>query len=189
MNFPQLRMESQMALIQMNSSYEKLHMKQPHAELSIEQPKAHIKIDSKPATLTIDQSKAWEDMNLLNVLKSIQKYASSGKAAVSEGTARRAREGNEMMRIEQEGTPIISQAKRHSERPEKTLGIDFIPSSFSVRTTYHPGQLNIDAAIKKPIIHAKANRPDIQYVPGQVTTSMKQLASLKIDVIESGHNL
>src|SRR5699024_684944 len=100
-----------MARIQMNSSDAKLQMKQPHAELSIEQPKAHIKIDSKPATLTIDQSKAWEDMNLLNVLKSIQKYASRGKAAVSEGTARRASEGNEMMRIEQEGTPIISQAK------------------------------------------------------------------------------
>lgn len=183
MNFPELRMESQMARIQLNSRDGQLQMKQPQAELSIEQPKADIKINSKPATLTIDQSRAWEDMNLLNVLKSIQRYASAGKAAAAEGTSRRAIEGNEMMRIEKEGTPLISQAKLHSERPEKSLGIEFIPSNFAVRTTYHPGELNIHADVRKPVIHARKQNPEIHYVPGKVETSMEQMASLKIDII------
>lgn len=183
LRLPQVRMESQMAKIQIQSTPGKQEITQPKATVEIEQPKAELNINSKPAKLHIDQSQAWEDMNLLNVFKSSARFAAEGMSGVKEGIARRAEEGMAMMKIENQGTPLIDQAIQHSERPEKSLGIQFIPSHFSVKTQYEPGELNIDFKINKPRIQAQTHRPEINYTPGDVETSLKQAASLNIDYI------
>lgn len=169
-----------MAQIQIKQTDATQKISQPRAELTIRQPEAEITMRTVPGKLTIDQSQAWEDMNLLSIVRSNEKYASDGKKAVLEGIARRARQGNELMEIEKGGNPIPRQAVQNAYEAMKQPGIKFIPSHFSVKTDYRPSELNIDVKINKPIIEAAVRKPEIAFVPGKVETSLRQRQELEI---------
>ncbi len=176
-------MQSQMAKIQIQQTPARQEIRQPKADLSIQQPAAQMTMKTTPSKLMIDQTKAWEDMNLMHIFKRNDRYAQEGLAAVKEGMARRAQQGTALMKIENGGNPIITQAKTNSEEPLKSLGLTFIPSAFSVKTSYQPSQLDISVKANEPIIEAKSNKPEISYIPGKVETGLKQLPSLEIDFV------
>lgn len=78
--------------------------------------------------------------------KSIAKNAQAGEQAAAQGTARRARQGNALMRIENSADPIKAQAMENAFSEQKRLGITFIPSTFAVKTSYEPADLDIRGA-------------------------------------------
>ncbi|MFZ3576906.1 DUF6470 family protein [Virgibacillus sp. DJP39] len=181
MQLPQIRMQSQMAqinILQTNASQE---IQQPKASLSIEQPKAKVTIQTTPSKLQIDQTRAWEDMNLMHIFKRIEKYANEGIQGAHEGTARRVQQGDALMRIENKGNPISSQAVQNGFDHMKKLGIKFIPSMFAVKIDYQPSRLSIDVKVNKPIIRAEAHQPNYQFTPGNVEIGIRNYQSLKID--------
>ncbi|RDW16518.1 hypothetical protein CWR48_15850 [Oceanobacillus arenosus] len=180
MQLPQIRMHSQLAEIQIHTTNAKQHIEQPKADLTIQQPQASLSIQTTPAKLDIDQSKAWEDMNLMSILKRNEQHSQEGMKAVAQGTARRASEGTELMKIENGGNPLISQAVRNSHDQMKSLGIKFIPSTFAVKFNYQPAEVHTDVKVNHPIIEATVNKPRITYQPGTVETSLKQKQDLQI---------
>ncbi|AXI10017.1 hypothetical protein CUC15_14250 [Oceanobacillus zhaokaii] len=180
MQLPQIRMQSQLAQIQIHTTSAKQQIKQPKADLIIHQPQAQLSIKTTPGKLDIDQSKAWEDMDLMSILKRNDRHAQEGMRAVAQGTARKASEGTELMKIENGGTPLISQAVRNGHDQMKSLGIKFIPSAFAVKFNYQPAKVHIDAETNQPTIQAIPNRPIINYQPGSVETSLKQREDLQI---------
>jgi len=179
----QLRMTSQMATIRMKQIQGKQHIEQPQAILHMKQLKAELKVHTTPSKLSIDQSKAWEDMNLMSIAKRITVFGQSGLQAAQEGAGRRAKEGRELMEIENEASPIIEQAARNAHPRQKPLGIDFIPSPFSVQTTYRPSEVNIDVIRHEPSIRADVNKPIHHYERGDVIIDMDKYADLQIDVV------
>ncbi|WP_047984506.1 DUF6470 family protein [Ornithinibacillus californiensis] len=183
MELPQIRIQSQMAKISVSTQSAKQEIRQPKADLSIQQPHAEITMRTTPSKLTIDQTQAWEAMNLKSAKRSIEEFAQQGKQFVSEGTARRASQGTELMKIENKGNPIASQAIQNGHKPQKALGIKFIPSAFAVKINYQPSELTIDAKPNKPIIEARANKPEINYIPGSVDISLGQHQNLEIDFV------
>ncbi|RKQ35576.1 DUF6470 family protein [Oceanobacillus halophilus] len=183
MEFPQIRMQSQLAKIQMNQSDAKLEIKQPKADLSIQQPPAEVSIQTVPGKLQMDQTKAWEDMNLKHIFRLNTEFAQEGIKKAQEGTARRAREGTEIMRIENGGSPIPRQAVSHAFSKMKSIGIQFIPSHFSVQTNYQPADVQINIKTNEPIIEATTNKPIIHYSPGSLQTSLMQKAELDIEFV------
>jgi len=183
MQFPQIRIHSQPAQIQIEQTDAKLQIRQPNAELSIQQPPAEVSIRTTPSKLQIDQTKAWEDMNLMHIFKRNKEFAEEGKKRVLEGVARRARQGRELMEIENGGNPIVSQAKDNSQDKMKNLGITFIPSPFAVQTTYEPAKVEIEAKRNEPIIEVKTHQPVMEYSPGNVETFLKQQPELEIEFI------
>lgn len=183
MQFPQIRMESQMAKISIQQSQGMQEIRQPKADLSIEQPKAEISIRTNPSKLTIDQTQAWEDMNIMSPLRRTEKLAQEGYQGFLEGTERRARQGTELMRIENKGDPLIGQAIENGYGGMKTLGITFIPSPFSVKMNYEPADVQIDVQTNKPVINATIRKPEHDYSRSQVEIQMKQYEHLEIDFI------
>ncbi|WP_156288315.1 DUF6470 family protein [Oceanobacillus salinisoli] len=183
MEFPQIRMQSQFAQIQINQKEAKQEIKQPKADLSIQQPPAEVSIRTIPGKLQIDQTRAWEDMNLKHISKLNKEFAAQGLSKAQEGTARRAREGTELMRIENGGNPLVSQAVANAYDDMKGLGITFIPSHFSVQIDYQPADVQIDVKANKPIIEATPNKPLMNYQPGSVETTLKQKAELEIEFV------
>lgn len=183
MQLPELRMSSQMAQINIDQKKGEQEIEQPNATLHISQPEAELDIETNPPKLEIDQSKAWEDMNLLSVSKSIEAHSEAGKNGVLEGTGRRAREGDELMQIEKDGSPIAEQAMRNAYSSQKQLGIEFIPSPFAVETIYESGEATIKVTRHEPVIDAKANQTIHRYEQGDVTTGMEQYPELQIDVV------
>ncbi|WP_163970548.1 DUF6470 family protein [Oceanobacillus halotolerans] len=183
MQFPQIRMQSQMAQIAIKQTGGVQTIRQPQAEQTIQQPKADISMKTRPSKLTIDQTKAWEDMGLMHISKRIETFANEGKQGLKEGIARKVRQGDELMKIENGGNPLARQAAENGHDGMKSLGIDFIPSHFSVKTTYEPSEVDITVNPNPPIIQATPNKPIMEYQPGSVETSMKQYPSLEIDVV------
>ncbi|GCD81146.1 DUF6470 family protein [Parageobacillus thermoglucosidasius] len=182
MNFPQIQIRTTKAILGLHIEKPIQHIEQPKADLSIEQKPATLTIDSKPARLTIDQSKAWRDMELLNPFDSTRKFAEEGRESLLEGIARRAQEGDQLMKIENGGNAIAAIAAEKGFHPYKQLGIKFIPSVHSVDIGYQPGYLDIKVDANKPIIEANVNRPIHEYKPGNVSAYMIQYPSIKIDV-------
>jgi Family of unknown function (DUF6470) len=183
MNLPQIRLESTIAKIAIETTPPVQEIEQPPTELDLQQPPAEIKIETTPAKLTIDQTKAWEDMDLKHIFRRIEEFAQQGYEDWLEGMARVSRQGDELMRIEDEGNPIAEQAKENSEDPMYEFNIGWVPSHFSVKTNFEPAKVHIDVKVNKPINHTKINKPIINYTPGKVTTELVQRNSLKIDFV------
>lgn len=183
MKLPQIRMESQLAKIGMNQRMSKLHIKQNPAILTIEQAKASLTMETSPSKLTIDQSQAWEQMNLKSTAKCIAENAEKGINSVAEGMARRAEQGDELMKIEAGGNPIVSQAYTNGHKASKRLGIKFIPEPFSVKIHYEPSDLHIEVETKRPIIYVEVGKPEITFERGQANIYIEQYEQLHIDFV------
>ncbi|WP_077601929.1 DUF6470 family protein [Oceanobacillus sojae] len=185
MEIPQIRIHSQPAKIQIHTEPAQLHISQPPGDLTIRQPAAEISMHTRPGRLNIDQSQAWEDMNLLRPKKSIAKNAQAGQQAAQQGAARRARQGNALMRIENNSDPIKTQALENGFTQQKRLGLTFIPSTFAVKTSYEPAELDIQVRTNQPIIEGRVNKPIMQYKAGRIETSLAQRPELTIEVVNT----
>ncbi|MFD1416980.1 DUF6470 family protein [Oceanobacillus jeddahense] len=185
MEIPQIRMHSQQAKIQIQTEPAQLHISQPPGDLTIRQPNAEISMHTRQGKLTIDQSQAWEDMDLLSAKKSIARNAQAGEQAAMQGIARRARQGNAFMRIENRTDPIKTQAIENAFSEQKRLGLAFIPSTFAVKTSYEPAELDIQVQTHQPIIEGSVNSPIMQYTPGSLETSLAQRPELTIEVVNT----
>lgn len=183
MNFPQIRMQSTFAQLDINTQNARLEIEQPPAELSIEQPKAEMEVEKIPSRLTIDQSRARADVDLKSAPERIAEAAQEGHQDVLQGIARRTQEGEEMMKIENGGHAIAELAKQHKVLPEHEFALGWIPSVGSVRMDYDPGRLDIHWRVNKPVIQSRTHQPVINYFPGKVDFSMKQYPSLNIDFV------
>ncbi|WP_443256239.1 DUF6470 family protein [Virgibacillus sp. L01] len=176
-------MESQMARIQIQQTAGKQEIQQPRAQISIQQPEAEVSMKTTRSKLSIDQTQAWEDMGLMHVSKRIEKFANDGLQGLLEGIARRVQQGAELMKIENNGNPIVRQATTNAHDQIKQLGIKFIPSHSAVKIDYQPSEVQIDTKINQPVIDNNPQQPMINYQPGEVSTSMQQYQDLQIDFI------
>lgn len=183
MNFPHLRMESIYGQLGLTSEKPVQEIEQLPAEMVITQPRAQMNIERAPGKLTIDQTQAWEDMDLKHIFKRIEEAAQNGYQDWLSGMARRSHEGDDLMRIENGGNPIVEHAKINSESPFYEFNIGFVPSHFSVKINYQPVDLNVSWETYKPEIDVKINKPRHDYTPGVIRGEMKEWPSLKIEVI------
>lgn len=175
-------MESRFARIKIEQNHAMLEIEQDHPKIHIEQPHAEVSIRTKPGKLTIDQTKAFEDMNLMSIIKRNDKHAEESLEKFNEGVQRIAREGRELMQIEKGGKTIAEQAKRRVNPPMKRLGIRFIPSRFSVKMSYEPATVDINVTPQKPRFQAELHPPKFTYYPGHVKIRLAEKNELNITV-------
>lgn len=156
-------------------------IKQPKAEMSIEQPNAQLNISVTPSRLSIDQSKAWRDMDLKNIFERTREFAENGYQDFLEGLARMAQQGDELMKIENKGNPIASQAKENSKSKVFEFNYGTLPKTpFRVELDYKPAKVNIEWKQNEPIINVTQRNPEYAYNPGGVDIYLRQLNSLSI---------
>lgn len=174
------------AKVDLNISKPQQYIKQTHAKQTIEQPAATLQISQKDAKLLVDSSQAYRDLGLLTTKESIEQAAQKGKAAVMQGIARKAQEGNRMMDISKsEGrSTLASIARSHDGIDYKKLGIAWKPSVGSVKITYQAGDLNIQIQQNKPKIDVQLGDVTHNYTPGKVTGSLLQRESVETSVIK-----
>ncbi len=103
MNLPHLEIRQTAARIGMNITRPQIEQKQTPASLSIEQPRGELSIETVAARLEIDSTQAWIEMGRVPALESVRQYATYGRQKGQEAVAKRASEGDQLMRIEQGG--------------------------------------------------------------------------------------
>lgn len=157
MRLPQIRIDQQFARIGINMKDAEVQLSQPQATLSIEQPQADVSINTRPSRLTIDQSQAFHDLGQYPAKEAIRLSAEEGKQQAVEGSRRRRREGDQLMKIEHGGNPIKEQAKHRMPRNYRSFNIGFIPSYDSVKINYEPAEVDVTIQANKPIIESHVN--------------------------------
>lgn len=170
--------------VDIHSTQAKLQMSSTDTKVNIEQPAAILEMHSEPAKINVDSSQAWRDMGLLTTKESIEQAAQKGMQAVKEGTARRAREGNQMMNIAsgQNSIPAIAKGKLNIHPVQS--GIKWIPSEDAVKLSYVPGKLDIHITPQQPKFDVKIGDVTGQYTPGNVIGTTVQKASVETNVIK-----
>jgi hypothetical protein len=183
MNMPQIRLESTFAQIGLHTEKPIQKIEQPKAVQTIEQPKAQLSIETVPSRLTIDQIEAWAQLGFKPIPWLVEETANYGKQQSMEGIARRVRQGDELMKIENKTNPIPIQAEENGHKPEAQFNIGFIPSYGSVKIHYQPAEVHVKITPQKPIIDVQIRKPIHEYTPGKVHVYLEQQNMLKIDFV------
>ncbi|GEM04733.1 hypothetical protein HMI01_17210 [Halolactibacillus miurensis] len=174
MNIPQLRIDQQFARIGIETNNATVDIDQGPAKLDIQQPAADINIRTKPSKLTIDQSQAFADLGQYPIGEAIRREANEGLQKVREGSQRRRRQGDMMMKIENGGDPLKLIAKQNTPREVRPFNIGFIPSYDSVKIDYQPAEVEVNNQANKPIINAKQTPVLQSYQRGNVDVYLQQ---------------
>ncbi|MDF2065826.1 DUF6470 family protein [Bacillus sp. Cr_A10] len=183
MRIPQIQIQTTKGQLGLNIEKPSQHIEQPKADLQIRQPAAEVSIRTTDGQLHIDSSQARRDLGLIAPLEFSRNYAQKGRQAVLSGIARRAREGEQLASIENGGNAIQAIAASKVIPQKKALGIKFVPSIGSVKTTYTPASIDINVQTNKAQISATVNKPIHNYTQGKVSGYMMQYPSIEIDVI------
>lgn len=183
MKVPQIRMEAGWAQIGMETTRGHQQIRQPKADFSIEQPAAEMSIRSPKGRLTIDQTRAFEEANLMSTRRNIEIYGRESIQRAKTGTARRAQQGTQLMKIENQSNPLIDQAKINGFNQQKEVSLKYMPSPMSVNIKYTPQPVQIDAQQRDPVIQAIRRYPEHTYVRGDLDIYMRQYNYLEIDFV------
>jgi len=181
LNIPQLQVTTTKAQLGLTTQQPTQQIEQPKATLDIQQPKAEMTINTTKSRLSIDTTQARADMDLKSSARRTEEVAQYAQSEVSNGIARRAQDGSELMRIENGGNPIQTFAERAFRQPYSSLNVKFIPSYGSVKVSFEPGSVDIRVEPQKVINNSTANKPIHTYTPGKVTTELLQKPSIQID--------
>lgn len=182
MNIPQIQIETTRGILGLQVTKPFQEIEQPRAVLTQQQPAAILEISTTRSQLSVDTTEARADVDLKSVRRRIEENAQYGKQKVSEGTARRAQEGQQLLRIENRGNVIADLAKQNATPPPAQLGIRFVGGYSKVQVSFQPGTTNIQVTPQKPINEVQINKPIHNYAPGKVTGVMEQYPSIQIDV-------
>ncbi|MFY3791554.1 DUF6470 family protein [Ureibacillus sp. MALMAid1270] len=181
MNIPKLQIQTTDAKIGLNIRQPVQRIEQLKAELDLQQPNAKLSVETTKSKLSIDAFEARESMGYKNTRSRTAEIAQQSIQEGLEGIARRALEGNDLMRIENGGNPIVQHAKSRGRQLYSSLNIKFIPQAGSVEVNYEPSKVDINIEPQKVINNTKINKPIHQYTPGSVKVEMLQYPSIKID--------
>jgi len=182
MDIPQLQIQTTRGILNLQIIKPTQEIEQPRATMNIQQTAATLEMSSTRPQLSLDTTEARADIDMKSVRRRIEEHAQLGKQGASEGTARRAQEGQQLLRIEQGGKMIADIAKQNATPPPAPLGIRFVGNRLNVQMSAQPGTTNIQATPRKPIIDVQMNKPIHNYTQGKVTGEMERYPSIQIDV-------
>ena len=180
MNIPQLQIQTTPAKIDLQVTRPVQEIQQPKASLSIEQPAAILEMSTTRPQLSLDTTENRADIDLKSVFRRTSDNAQYGMQKVQEGTARRAQEGQQLMKIEN-GSTVADIVKQNSEKPMAELQVKFVGDRLKIKTNWTAGSLDIKVTPQKPKIDTQINKPIHNYTPGKVSVEMQQHDSIQID--------
>ncbi len=182
MNIPQLQIQTTRGILGLQITKPIQEIEQPRATLTQQQPAAILEISTTRPQLSVDTTEARADVDMKSVFRRSKENAQFGQQEVMEGIARRAQEGQQLLRIENRGNPIAEIAKHNATPPPAPIGIRFIGNHSSVQISIQAGTTDIRFTPQKAINDVQINKPIHQYTQGKVTGFMEQYSSIRIDL-------
>lgn len=182
MNIPQLQIQTTRGILGLQIDQPVQEIEQPKATQQIEQPAAILEMSTTRSQLTIDTTENRADLDLKSPLRRGNENAQYGKQQLMEGIARRAQEGQQLLRIENGGKAIAEISKQNTINDSVPLGIRFVGNRMKVHVNITAGSLNINATPQKPVHDVQINKPVHNYTQGKISGQMEQYPSIQIDV-------
>lgn len=186
MRLPQIQIRTTDAQLDLRIDKPQQTIKQPKATQKIEQPAAILEINTTRGVLHIDSSQARRDLGLIGPIEATKKGTQEAIQEALGGTARRAKEGRQMMVSagKNQGRATIQNIAKQNHGPHRTpFNVKFVPSVGSVKIDYTPGKTDVTITRQQPKIDAQVNKPIHDYTPGKVTGTMVQRPNVQVDVM------
>lgn len=159
------------------------NMPEPTSKGEYKAPKNNLKVT--PVSVKIDSTASREAVGLYTVTALGKKLASRGQSELSEGIARRMREGREV-RNNGPVTNAIADISRSNMMPkQKGLTVKSMPAP---QITVTPSRIvgSIDPGSSKIVI--TPGQYKLQYLPAKVDISVKQYASVRMWTTQSSYD-
>lgn len=180
LNIPQLQIQTTPAKLGLQIDKPIQEIEQPKATLNIEQPAAVLEMSTTRPKLSLDTTENRADLDLKSTIRRSAENAQYGMQKVQEGTARRAQEGQQLMKIEN-GASVADIVKQNTDRPQADINVRFVGDRTKIKMSFSQGSLDVNVSPQKPIVDAQVNRPIHNYTQGKVTGIMEQYNSIEID--------
>lgn len=181
MEIPQLQIQTTPGKLVVHAERGVQQIEQPRAVMEQEQPAAILEISTTNPQLSLDTTEVRADVDMKSVFRRTQEFAQMGQQDALQGLARRAEEGQQLLRIENGGNAIADLAKQNGTPPPAQLGIRFVANRSKIQMSITPGTTTINATPQKPVLNVQVNKPVHTYTPGKVSGYMEQYPSIQID--------
>lgn len=182
MNIPQLQIQTTRGVLGLQITKPTQEIEQPRPTISQQQPAAILEMSTTRPKLSIDTTENRADIDMKSVFRRSAENAQFGHQSVQEGIARRAQEGQQLVKIENGGNALLEIIKQNSTPPPARLGIRFIGDRTKIQTDIQGGSLSINATPQKPVYDVQVNKPIHHYTQGKVTGQMERWPDIQIDV-------
>ncbi len=182
MNIPQLQIQTTRAVLDLQIDKAVQQIEQPKATQQIEQPAAILEMSTTKPRLSLDTTENRAELDLKSPLRRSSENAQYGLQQVSEGTGRRAQEGQQLVAIENGGDTLADIAKQSTDRQIAPMNVRFVGDRTKIQTEISPGSLTINARPQKVTHTVQINKPIHNYTPGKVSGVMKQYPSIQFDL-------
>ena len=141
---------------------------QSTAELEMHTDKGGLEIKSRPIKLNIDTYEARKSASNESATDSVKSYASAGKQAAYEATARYVQEGDILMNVKFTDDALNQIADlRLGTDNHITPNIKWIPDC-PADITFEPGEMSIKYEMDKLNFDFKQNKQPLKFVPGDI---------------------
>ena len=152
--------------------------------VNVTRNRGRANIQTTPAKVNLDSHEARASMGLKSPARSIREFGEAGVQAAKEATRTYADDGNRMLDSHGRGNPIADIAASKVMSTTETV-MAFIPSvpvemtpiEGSISFDYSMDQLTFDWSIQ--------NRPQLEYVPGEVEFTVTQYPQVVIEYVGS----
>ena len=170
--------------IGMNIKEPKTNISKQKSNLDVSQQPGDMQINENMVKVNVDNYPAHYDLGYKNYKDFSSENAQKGKQSVLTGIAKYARQGDQLMRIENGGKPLLSQAKAENkpENKEVTLGWKRGPE-INVKKP----NLKINYNPNKPTVNFQKGSVNSDLDWGKVSTFLRQKENFDIEV--RGNNI
>lgn len=184
MQVPSLKIQSVRGQTGIQSQRPHIQIQQHDAQLSIKQQHALLEMSSQQPKLNIDQTEAFASANSKHVYRLNEEFAAKAMSNAQQAIAKYAREGDQLMRIENGGDIIPHLAKINSSLfPEKGVNTGQMPRPFSVKIQFQPAKTNFRVREGSADIQVQRREPTIQHRPWQTDVYVRQKQSIQFQAV------
>lgn len=158
-----------------------MRLEQNHAGMILEQPQAVLRVQNPSGHLQIDNSAVRQELGIGSQLVSARERVAASIRSAQAGAARRAQEGDRMMR--QPNVIGIIAKETNYNRTRVETNIRLIPRSRPDITYQGEPQVRVDATQQAPRLEVTPRPPSLDHAAAAVDAYLKQRGSVAIEYI------
>lgn len=183
----QLRVQSQPALIGLQTTNAQMNLRNPQPSIEIETTPAQLNARNTLPKVEIDQSQCFSESGLKGILELTTENASYSLQAMYASTSRIASQGDELTQISSGANVIAEQAYYNAfDQFDRDWNMVTMPQS-RPKITLKEGGVTFNPTPGKVTITPKLTQPEMDYKAGKVDVYLRQRNS--IDIHFEGINL
>jgi hypothetical protein len=184
MQLPSLQISAGHGKIGIKTDRPQIQIQQQEPALSIKQQHTQIEVSHQHSQLSIDQREAFASANSKHIYRLNEEFAAKAINHASQIAGKYAREGDQLMRIENGGEVIPQLAKANSLLfSDKEVNIGLMPRPFSMKFDYQPSKLNFNVSNSAPQISVTRREPTIQHRRWQTDVYMREKNHIKFQAV------